>query len=96
MDDDNQWYNNEWCLDNITLKNSGGDLMAGEYKVQYNGLRGNVKAYNQLSAEAQIKWVERNINCFCDACKTKLVDMYSVSFTQMPLSYFTPAHKENN
>jgi len=61
--------------------------MAGVYKVAYNGLVGQVKAYNQPSAEAQMEWVEKNITCFCDACRTKLVNMYSVSITQVPLSY---------
>jgi len=65
------------------------------YTVQYNGLTGRVKAHNQLSAKAQMEWVEKNVTCFCEACRTKLIDMYSVSFTQLPLSYFTPVHKEN-
>jgi len=65
------------------------------YTVQYNGLVGQVKAYNQLSAKAQIKWVQENCFCLCDACRVGLEKMYSVSFTQIPLSYFTPIHKEN-
>ena len=67
----------------------------GTYTVQYNGLVGQVKAYNQLSAEAQMEWVEKNVTCFCDACRTKLVNMYSVTIPQIPLSHFTPVHKEN-
>ena len=66
----------------------------GIYTAQYNGLIGQVKAYNQLSAKVQMEWVEKNVTCFCNICRTKLVDMYSVSFTQIPLSHFTPVHKE--
>ena len=82
-------------MDNPNITNSGGDLMA-TYTVQYNGLVGQVKAYNQLSAAAQMKWVQEHFQCFCDSCRTGLANLYSVSFTQIPLFYFTPAHKESN
>lgn len=66
------------------------------YTVEYKGLVGQVKAHNQLSAEAQLKWVKDNYYCLCDSCRNGLEKLYSVSFTQIPLSYFTPVHKENN
>ena len=65
------------------------------YTVQYNGLVGQVKAYNQLSAEAQMEWVEKNVTCFCNACRIKLVDMYSVTIPQIPLSVL-PCPKDRN
>jgi len=82
-------------LDNFNLKYSGGDLMVGTHTVQYDGFIGRVKAYNQPSAEAQMEWVVKHGFCLCHICRAALENMYLVSFTQIPLSQFTPAHKEN-
>ena len=67
--------------------------MPGVYKVEHNGLVGQVKAYNQLSAEATIKWVEQNMKCLCDDCRVWLAKQHLVTFAQIPLSHYTAFHK---
>ena len=44
------------------------------YKVQHKDLVGYVKAYNQLSAEAQMKWIQENVKCYCEVCQKELAD----------------------
>jgi hypothetical protein len=57
----------------------------GTYTVEYNGLVGQVKAYNQLSAEAEIKWVDQNMKCFCEDCRAWLAKQHLVTLTGTPL-----------
>ena len=66
------------------------------YKVQHKDLVGYVKAYNQLSAEAQLKWIQENVQCYCEVCQKELANKYSVGFNPMelPVKYYSPIHKE--
>ena len=66
------------------------------YKTQHKNLVGYVKAYNQLSAEAQMKWLQENITCYCEACQKDLATQFSVGFNSMELSttYYSPIHQE--
>ena len=68
----------------------------GIYKAQHKDLVGYVKAYNQLSAEAQMKWVQEKVKCYCEVCQKVLADQYLVGFNPMelPLAYYSPIHKE--
>ena len=84
-------------MDYVNLTFVGGNLMAQIYKVQHKDLVGYVKAYNQLSAEAQMKWVQENVKCYCEVCQKTLADKYLVGFNPMeiPVKYYSPIHKEN-
>ena len=75
---------------------SGGDLMPNTYKVGHKDLVGYVKAYNKMSAEAQMKWIQENVNCYCEVCQKVLADKYLVGFNPMelPVKYYSPVHKE--
>ena len=53
------------------------------YKVQHKDLVGYVKAYNQLSAEAQMTWIQENVKCYCEVCQKELADKYLVGFNPM-------------
>ena len=52
--------------------------MSGIYKAQQDTLTGYVKAYNQGSADAQMKWVQENKTCFCQSCVEELAKDYLV------------------
>ena len=50
----------------------------GIYKAEQGTLTGYVKAYNQTSADAQMKWVKENKTCFCESCVEELAQNYLV------------------
>lgn len=50
----------------------------GLYKVEQGNLTGYVKAYNKISAEAQMKWVKEHQTCFCKSCVEDLARDYLV------------------
>ena len=52
--------------------------MSGIYKAQQDNLTGYVKAYNQASADVQMKWVQENKTCFCKSCVEDLAKDYLV------------------
>ena len=66
----------------------------GIYKTQYETLPGYVKAYNQASADAEMKWVYENIKCFCESCRDLLAKQHLVVFDSLPFEYYSPIHKE--
>ena len=46
------------------------------YKAEQPNLVGYVKAYNQTSADAQMKWIKENKTCFCKSCVEDLATDY--------------------
>jgi len=50
--------------------------MSGIYRAEQPNLIGYVKAYNQSSADAQMKWVKENKTCFCESCVEDLAKDY--------------------
>jgi len=52
--------------------------MSGVYKTEESNLIGYVKAYNQGSADVQMKWIKENKTCFCKSCVEVLAKDYSV------------------
>ena len=52
--------------------------MSGIYRAEQPNLVGYVKAYNQASADAQMKWVKEHQTCFCKSCVEDLAQDYLV------------------
>jgi len=62
--------------------------MPGIYKAEQPNLVGYVKAYNQASADAQMKWVKENQTCFCESCVEDLAEDY--------LTYIKPSSESHS
>ena len=50
--------------------------MSGIYRAEQPNLVGYVKAYNQASADAQMKWIKEHRTCFCKSCVEELAKDY--------------------